>query len=740
MMKLLLIFVLLTTAIFPAGAFAATGDTVSIDFDSSTKVELTVGQTPKQLKVLATIEGSSTKRDVTASVVWSNSDTSVVKVSSGLLTPLNYGSASITATYNGAVTTIEVGVSQPYTKLTLDPSADVKYKLNESAANLMITATATGGKSVTTETDVTESAEWISSDSGVLTVSKGKMTLVGDGTATVTAKFKGLTASFKATVTLPYSSITITDAKGIAVQDLELIVGDTPKLLAETKEISSGAKGEATTQASWSSSNTAVATVDKGALKVLSTGKTTITATYMGVTSAVDVYVRSPHEALILAPTSDQALFMNESLKVKATVRSTANEPEPEPVTQSATWTSSNPLTATIAAAVDAENYKSVTAKAVGTTTLKVEYLGLSKSIKLTVYPTLTKIAADKTELVLYTSDSVALPKVNGTKLDETTVDMSGEIEWTSGDEEVAKVKDGKIVAGSPGTVTITGKFKGIDNVSSESPIRKETVAVKVTVKDKVLVLVGPEDAFGLVIGEEQSLPEVNAVMESGEEKDVTDEIEWTLSGSNAVIKQTAKGKVIKGLVKGSATLKGTYGNKTLSVPVKIEQKVVKLVVEPNTLELNIKGSKSIKVTGFFSTGKSAVFSTSMNWESSDNAIVSVKGSTVKALAEGTVTLKGSYQGIAVSVKITVVPKLMKLTVDETRLTLAPGAAQAVVVKASYDTGNTSVVTGSTIWTSSKPSVATVSPTGVITAVAKGTASIKGKLGSKTVTVSVTVK
>ncbi|MNE63184.1 hypothetical protein D3C80_1585200 [compost metagenome] len=56
MTKTLLIMILLTAVAFPVNVFAATGDTNSIDFDSSAKVELTVGQTPKQLKVYACLD------------------------------------------------------------------------------------------------------------------------------------------------------------------------------------------------------------------------------------------------------------------------------------------------------------------------------------------------------------------------------------------------------------------------------------------------------------------------------------------------------------------------------------------------------------------------------------------------------------------------------------------------------------------------------------------------------------
>ncbi len=358
----------------------------------------------------------------------------------------------------------------------------------------------------------------------------------------------------------------------------------------------------------------------------------------------------------------------------------------------------------------------------------------------MTVYPTITELVADKTELEMYTKDTVSLPKVDGTKLDGTKLDLSQEMEWTSGDEDIVIIKDGKLVAESAGTVTIIGKIKEGNTSSSKAAIREKSVEVKITVKDKVLILLGPEDNLMLVTGEEKALPEVQAIMENGDELNVSGTIVWELTGTNAIIKPTSTGQVIKGLVKGSATLKGTYANKSISIPVTIEQKVTKIVVEPNAIELNIKGSKTIKVTAYYSNGKTGNISSAMNWESSAPAVATVKGTSVKAVTEGTATLTGSYQGIAANVKITVVPKLTKLTVNENRLKLAPGAVHNIVATAQYDTGKTAVVTGSAVWTSSKPSVARVSASGQIVAVSKGTASIKGKIGTKTVTVSVTVK
>lgn len=735
MTKMLLIMILLATAVFPVSVFAATGDINSIEFESSAKVELTVGQTPKQLKVYANVEGSSSKRDVTGAVVWNSSNTNAVKVVNGMLTPIDSGKAIITATYNHALATIEVEVAHPVKELKLEYSSEGNYKLGDDEDKLLVKANAIGGETATSAKDVTADTTWSSSNTSVLTIAEGKITLAGEGTATITAKYKTLTATFKAVVKLPYSEIELKHDDKI-VKELEMLVGDAPlKLVAETKETTKSSANDISAKAEWSSSSASVATVDKGEIKVLSAGKAVITVSYLGITQTVDVYVRAPYEALLLTPTGDQFLFMGETLNVKAEVRDAANS-TPN-ISGSAVWTSDNQLAATVTPGSDTA---AVTAKAVGTSVIKAEYRGINKSFKLTVYPTITELEADKTELELYTDDTVSLPKVNGTKLDGTKLDLSSDIEWTSADDEIATIKDGKIVAESAGIVKVIGKIKSENPTTSKTAVREKSVEVKVTVKDKVLVLLGPEENLVIVTGEEKAVPEVKAVMENGSELDATGTMEWELTGTNAIIKTTTSGKVIKGLVKGSATLKGTYANKTISIPVTIEQKVTKLVVEPTAIEMNIKGSKAIKVTAYYSNGKTGNVSSSMNWQSSNEAVATVKATSVKAVTEGTATLTGSYQGIAASVKITVVPKLTKLTVNESRLKMAPGAVQNVVVTAQYDTGKTAVVTGSAVWTSSKPSVARVSASGQIVAVSKGTTSIKGKLGGKTVTVSVTVK
>ncbi|WP_433940722.1 Ig-like domain-containing protein [Paenibacillus lautus] len=703
--KIFLVVVMMLAMVFPTSVFAASGDVTSIEFDTNeSKIYLTVNETTEQLRVLANIEGSSTKKDVTNETTWTSSNTRIVKVDGGLIIPLEKGTARITAKYKGAIKTIDVDVKFAIDEFKLDQPDKVEHKLGTEG--LTVKALADGTNDVTTE------AKWTTSDDSVVKVSKGELTLVGLGSATVTADYKGLKASFTVKVVAPYQKLAI-----VPGEDQELLVGDAPvdlKVFAKQSETDAGT--DVTDKIELKSSNTSVATVEDGKLKPVALGKSTISVSYLGSTAKLDVYVRNPYEALILDQTDfvkNPVLFMNDSITVKAKVRNAASQS----VDVAGEWTSSNPLAVSV-------NDGVITARAKGTSTIKVSYLGISKEFTVKVYPTVTKFETEDTKVDVLKDESKSFPKVTGTLLDDEEEDFSSAVTWTSNDENVVTTEDGKIKGIDAGTATITGKIGS-----------REVATLPVTVNEKVLVLLPDVEEYQLVIGRSNALPKVNAVFEDGEESDVTSSIEWSLTGSAAVIKDGT----IKGLTKGSTTLKGTYLNKEVKIPVVVEQEVVKFVVDPENIDLNIKKSKSIKVTGYYSNGKTVSLSSKMNWSSSDTAIVTVSRTSVKAVAEGKATITGSYQGKEVTVKVNVVPKMTKLIASEKKLNLKPGDVKTVTVTAEYDTGAKTSVGDTAVWTTSNSSVAKVT-NGRIEAIAKGTARIKGQYNSKTVTITVSVK
>ena len=105
---------------------------------------------------------------------------------------------------------------------------------------------------------------WTSGNTKVATVSNGKVTAVGKGTATITAKANGKLAKAKVTVKDPYANVSPTSGT--------IKVGKTLQLTTNYAPASTGTP-------SYSSSNKKVATVDsKGVVTAKKAGTAVITA------------------------------------------------------------------------------------------------------------------------------------------------------------------------------------------------------------------------------------------------------------------------------------------------------------------------------------------------------------------------------------------------------------------------------------------------------------------------------
>lgn len=144
----------------------------------------------------------------------------------------------------------------------------------------------------TTDT-VTDSASWSTSDSSIAEVSaNGLVTGLSAGTATISATLNGLTGSTTVTVTVAnLSSISITTTS-------QSISSAQTAQFTATGILQNGNTVNLTDSVTWTSSNTAAATIDNSGLatgqSVTSTATTTITATSGSITSNAITLTVSP--------------------------------------------------------------------------------------------------------------------------------------------------------------------------------------------------------------------------------------------------------------------------------------------------------------------------------------------------------------------------------------------------------------------------------------------------------------
>ncbi|CAM4276335.1 Ig-like domain-containing protein [Paenibacillus tarimensis] len=700
-----------------AGVAAAAETVDSIAFETvPAPLSLYVGDDAYQLKVWANISGgTTTTRDVTGDATWTSSNSSVVKVTKGLLTPAGEGSATVTVKYQtAAAISLQVKVLYQYDKVEIRSGGSVltneqHVKLGET---LSLNLSAYQGS---TSTDVTADAAWSSSSSSVATVdADGDVTLLAAGTAVITGSYKGRSSSVTLKVTSPYSSISVSPG-----QLVELKVGDDDKLITATAVRTTGGSENVTADAAWHSGNTAVATTDKGAVRPVGAGTTTITVSHLGVSKTITVVVRPSHQAMKLSRDSALHMIVTDAPEALTAFVLDDADKAPEDVTSRAEWTSSNVYTATVSGGV-------VTPKAAGTTKITVTYKGLSRSLNVTVYPSLTEIKTGEDAINGFIEGSGSLPKVQGVTIAEETIDVSSLVTWTSSKPGVVEAENGKWVAKSTGDAILTASAGG------------KSIEVNIVIHEKPLALLSESNQMSIVLGKETELPALRMMYENGvEEEDLADKVTWKSSSPNLLIRN---GK-IKGLLASNATLTASYLGKSVSIKVTIEQEITKLAAQPVSVTLNPGKSKSVKVIGYYKDGSKVSLASKINWSSGNENIFTVKGSTIKAIAAGSSKLTGTYQGKTVTVNVTVVPKLKKLTASSASIKLAPGAVSSVSVTALLDTGTivSLNVTETAAWSSSNTKVATVTD-GKITAVGKGSARIKAVYEGKSVSVRVSVK
>ena len=225
-------------------------------------------------------------------------------------------------------------------------------------------------------------------------------------------------------------------------------------------------------------------------------------------------------------------------------------------------------------------------------------------------------------------------------------------VAWTSDNASVATVENGTVHAVSAGTTVI--KAQSIADTSKTA-----SCTVTVTSNEENITITLDATSLSMKEGEEKT---ITATVTGTSDTSVT----WSSSDS-AVATIDSSGK-IKALKKGEATITATSkasSGKTATCKVSVAAKdELKITLDATTLAMKVGEEKNLKESV---TGTS---DTSVEWKSSDSAIVSVDKGKVKALKKGeatiTVTLKIDTTKTA-TCKVTVADK--DYSNDTTKLT-----------------------------------------------------------------------
>ncbi len=244
----------------------------------------------EQLAATATYTDGTTA-PVTTTVTWTTAKPSVATISpAGLATAVAAGSTTVTATLSGISGSTTLTVTPILSSVSVTP--------NSAAIAIGATQqfTATANYSDGSTKPVTSTATWSIDKTSVATLTPGGLaTGVGAGSATVTAAFGGMNGTATLNVTATTISVTPDPAS--------FAVGATQQFAA-TAKYSDGTTADVTSQATWTSANSLVATIDAAGLATgVAAGSTSITASLNGASGKTPITVTLPPGSGVNIPT-----------------------------------------------------------------------------------------------------------------------------------------------------------------------------------------------------------------------------------------------------------------------------------------------------------------------------------------------------------------------------------------------------------------------------------------------------
>ena len=170
---------------------------------------------------------------------------------------------------------------------------------------------------------------------------------------------------------------------------------------------------------------------------------------------------------------------------------------------------------------------------------------------------------------------------------------------------------------------------------------------------------------------------------------------------------------------------------------------LVSIAVTPTKVSIAVGLTQQFVAIGTYSDGSTKSLTKNVNWSSSNTVIATINAAGLaRGRAVGSVSVTARYNGLVGSASLQVATAVLQsIKVTPTSASILVGQNQQFAASGTFSDGSTANITNSVTWTSSSPTVATVSITGLAFGVAAGRTTVTAVSGSisGTATLSVSV-
>jgi Bacterial Ig-like domain (group 2) len=727
----------------------------------------------QQFTATGTFADKSTE-NVTNAVIWTSSNTAVATVStSGLGGGVAVGGTTITASSGSISGSTELTVAAPALE-----SIAVTPANSSLAQNGTLQFTATGTYSDGSTQNVTSSVTWVSTNTAAATINTvGLGTGVAPGSTTITATSGVSSGSTGLTVTPVLVSIAVTPANASIPE------GGTLQFTA-TGTYSDNSTKNVTNSVTWSSTNTAAATINSSGLGTgVAPGSTTITATSGAVNGATGLTVTAVTLVSIAITPANTSVMNGATLQFTAT--GTYSNNSTENLTGSVTWTSSSAAVATISSSGLA------TGVGGGTTSIGAALSGISNSTNLTVSTAFPGITYDTWVDFEQCATGVA----------PTVACLASSTHGTAGTWDVSQIASLITIqsaAADPGTADGNNATRGMAyNLANGGtgylqwtpPSQLSSLSLGFWYKtgQPANWSGGPQfitlynNAYGPTfhLSDERSAAnnarQINAMPAGAAVTGIADNtwywitMKWVQKGAgtlsvydstlslvgsvNFTDTSNSAAQIIRvGNASATSAQSGEssyfddvildYTNVQFPVlPAKVTRSLVSIAVTPANASIAAGNTQQFTATGTYNNGSTANLTASVTWASSNAAAATISTAGLgNGVAIGSTTITATSGAISGSTGLTVTaPVLVSIAVTPANSSIAPGANQQFAATGTYSDSSTRNLTGTVTWTSSNTAAATISSSGLGTGVATGSTTINATSGTISGSTTLTV-
>ena len=662
---------------------------VSIAFSPSTPT-VAVG-TSAQVIVTGTFSDGTTQ-NLSSSSAYSSSNPASVNVSSnGIISGISAGSSTVTVNVDGLTSGFTATVTNAsLVSIAITPSSPAAF-----ANGTTQQFTATGTYSDGTTQNLSSMVSWTSSNTAVVIVdTNGLATGNGVGSASLTATYQGQTA------TTTNFQITPATVASIAISPSNSTIsnGGLQQFIA-TATYTDGSTQNLSNAATWNSSNPNVAGISgTGLATAQSAGSTTISAQVGSANNSTTLTVTNAAAPTVVALTISP---INASLTAANTLQYTAtatlSDSSTMNVSSAVNWSSSTAAVSTISASGLAT---SVTA---GTTTIAAQLGALASSTTLTV------IAAPVTlQSIAITPTSASIAKGSTQQFTATGSYSNGSIQnltslvvWASSVSSVATINSSGLAVGSAaGNTQIWADYQG------------KSAAVTLTVGPAALVSISvTPQAVTLAAGTTQQYKAVGTMTDGGTQ-DLTTSVTWSSNNSGIATLNTSG--LATSHTQGSVTITAASGSIAATAAMTVTSaSVTSIQLSPSPVSIPAGDTQQLLATANFTDGSSQNVTTSVAYATSAANVIRVNtAGLLTGVASGAATITATLGSIATVDNITVNSAVLtSIAVTPADPSLPVGLSQQLAATGTFSDGSTQNLSSLATWTSSNPSIATVSAT-----------------------------